>query len=264
MASFPGMGGPPPIIDPEYAAESNATKLMAVITLFQLLSLITVVLRVYCRVVLVKSPGIDDLVMVLGLLFTLGGGWGTLLAMAFHGLGKHDITVQGADLLIFDQANFWLTILALLVGLGLVKVSIGLNLLRLSTSKWYKWSLRATIAFVIAYTFMACMTMFLHCDTVAGNWDYSQATGCYSIDLFVKFGTINTAFNIFTDVLFAVFPVPIIWTLQMKRKLRIYLVGIMSLGYFAVAVGIVKAYYQINFTLETDIKFTMHVQFWGL
>jgi hypothetical protein len=207
--------------------------------------------------------------------------------MAFHGLGRHDITVQGADLLIFDQANFWLTILALLVGLGLVKVSIGLNLLRLSTSKWYKWSLRATIAFVIAYTFMACMTMFLHCDTVAGNWDYSQATGCYSIDLFVKFGTINTAFNIFTDVLFAVFPVPIIWTLQMKRKLRIYLVGIMSLGYLwvfsfspmpracncctrltlspsAVAVGIVKAYYQINFTLETDIKFTMHVQFWGL
>jgi hypothetical protein len=67
MASFPGMGGPPPTIDPEYAAESNATKLMAVITLFQVLSLITVVLRVYCRVVLVKSPGIDDLVMVLGL-----------------------------------------------------------------------------------------------------------------------------------------------------------------------------------------------------
>jgi hypothetical protein len=154
--------------------------------------------------------------------------------MSFHGLGKHDITVQADDLLIFSQANFWLSIFALLIGLGLVKLSIGLNLLRLSTNKWYKWSVWATIAFVIAYTFMACMTMFLHCDTVAGNWDYANARGCYSLDLYVKFGLINTSFNIFTDVLFAVFPIPIIWTLQMKRKLRIYLVAILSLGYLYV------------------------------
>ncbi|KAK4237183.1 hypothetical protein C8A03DRAFT_34874 [Achaetomium macrosporum] len=263
MASTSTGPVPLPTYTPEYAAESNVPKLMTVLTLFQAISLIFVALRIYCRVVLVKSPGVDDIVMALGFLFTLGGGWVPLLIMSFHGLGKHDITVQLDDLIIFNQANFWLSIFALLIGLGLVKVAIGLNLLRLSTNKWYKWSLWATIAFVIAYTFMACMTMFLHCDTVAGNWDYANATGCYSLDLYVKFGLINTSFNIFTDVLFAVFPIPIIWTLQMKRKLRIYLVVILSLGYFAVAMGIVKAYFQFNFLKMTDLMWSMEVQFWG-
>ncbi len=65
--------------------------------------------------------------------------------MSYHGLGKHSITIAPADTLILYQANFWLSIFAMLIGLGLVKISIGLNLLRLSTNKWYKWSLWATI-----------------------------------------------------------------------------------------------------------------------
>lgn len=39
------------------------------------------------------------------------------------------------------------------------------------------------------------------------------------------------AFNIFTDVFYATMPIPIIWQLQMKRKTRMYLVGVLSLGY---------------------------------
>jgi hypothetical protein len=66
MAS-PSTGGvSPPTYTPEYAAESNVPKLMTVLTLFQAISLIFVALRIYCRVVLVKSPGADDIVMALG------------------------------------------------------------------------------------------------------------------------------------------------------------------------------------------------------
>lgn len=44
-----------------------------------------------------------------------------------------------------------------------------------------------------------------------------------------------TAFNIFTDVLFATIPIPIIWILKMSRKVRLYLIGILSLGYVSVS-----------------------------
>lgn len=37
--------------------------------------------------------------------------------------------------------------------------------------------------------------------------------------------------NIFTDVAFATVPVPVIWGLQMKKRTRIYLIAIFSLGY---------------------------------
>lgn len=42
------------------------------------------------------------------------------------------------------------------------------------------------------------------------------------------------AFSIFSDVLLAVIPVPIVWNLQMARKLRLYLIGVLSLGYLCV------------------------------
>lgn len=38
----------------------------------------------------------------------------------------------------------------------------------------------------------------------------------------------------------------------MKRKTRLYLIGVLSLGYVAVAMGIPKAIEQINYIKNTD------------
>ena len=78
---------------------------------------------------------------------------------------------------------------------------------------------------------MGAMTFFFHCRPMAGHWNPSLKPECYPMKLFVTFALINTSFNITTDVLFATFPIFIIWPLQMKRKLRPYLIGILSLGY---------------------------------
>lgn len=46
--------------------------------------------------------------------------------------------------------------------------------------------------------------------------------------------TYKPALNIFTDVVLATLPVPVVWNLQMKLKLRLYVIGILSLGYLFV------------------------------
>ena len=117
--------------------------------------------------------------------------------------------------------------------------------------------------FVCCYTFMGMMTFLLYCKPMEGYWNKALKPKCYDLSLFVAFSLINTSFNIFTDVLFATFPIPIIWALKMKRKLKLYLIGILSLGYFAVAMGIVKAVYQIAFSKMTDKTFNQSIQFWG-
>lgn len=106
---------------------------------------------------------------------------------------------------------------------------------------------------------MGAMTFFLHCKPMQASWDHSIAgSTCYSIKLFIKFGLINTGtclfvlplkisdemhrvanlsrfpakgFNVFTDILFATLPIPIIWNLQVKHRVRLYLIGVLSLGY---------------------------------
>ncbi|KAK3326856.1 hypothetical protein B0H66DRAFT_589376 [Apodospora peruviana] len=260
-------------VDPARAAESNTAMILTVMTVFHALALIFVSLRLYARLVLVKAPGRDDIAMALcgGIANWLlakkicaTGGWIVFVIQSKYGLGKHTDTIPKEDMIVFQHAGFWQSIVSTTCSLGLLKISIAFSLLRLSTHKWYNWALWATIGFVCCYSFMGAMTFFLHCSPMEAHWKTAiPGATCYSISLFVTFALINTSFNIFTDVLFAVFPIPIIWTLQMKRKLRLYLIGILSLGYFAVAMGIVKAVYQIAFSKEKDKTFYQSVQFWG-
>ncbi|KAI8199172.1 hypothetical protein KHU50_007960 [Colletotrichum sp. SAR 10_65] len=106
------------------------------------------------------------------------------------------------------------------------------------------------------------MTFFFYCQPLEGYWNKVIQPKCYPITLFIKFGLINTAFNIFTDVCFATLPVTIIWTLQMKLRTRIYLVVVLSLGYFAVAMGVIKSIYQIAYGKDQDKTFYQSIQFW--
>lgn len=149
--------------------------------------------------------------------------------------------------------------------MALLKVSIALNLLRLSPSRWYIWSLWVSIAFVMAYCFMGSMTFFLFCKPMAGFWDPTiKGVKCYSIHLFITFALVNTAFNIFTDVFFATVPIPIIWKLQMKRKVRMYLIGVLSLGYVAVAFGVTNGVYQIAYSTESDADYNDTIMFFAI
>lgn len=97
---------------------------------------------------------------------------------------------------------------------------------------------------------MAIFTWVFRCTPLKFHWDKSVGGYCYPMELFVTFGIVNTckrgpistlrewqtdphitAFNITTDVFFATIPIPMIWGLQMKRRVRLYLIGVLSLGY---------------------------------
>ncbi|KAJ0336147.1 hypothetical protein COL922a_008310 [Colletotrichum nupharicola] len=129
----------------------------------------------------------------------------------------------------------------------ILKKSISLNLLRLGAKKWYKWGLWFIIVFTFIQSGSGVLTFTFYCQPTARFWDKTVA-----------------ALNIFTDVVLATLPIPLIWNLQMKRKVRLYVIGILSLGYFAVAMGIVKAIYQIGFGANPDKTFEQSIQFWGL
>ena len=141
--------------------------------------------------------------------------------------------------------------------------------------------------FVVCFNIMAFFTWVFRCIPLKFHWDKSGDGYCYPVDMFVTFGIVNTgksgdisspslqeevgadhsgiaAFNITTDVFFATIPIPIIWTLQMRRKVRLYLIGVLSLGYAAVALGVVKAIFQIGYAAITDRTYYNWIQFWGL
>ncbi|KAF7545303.1 hypothetical protein G7Z17_g9269 [Cylindrodendrum hubeiense] len=236
--------------DPARVADSNLGQILGIVTTFHVLALTSVGLRLYVRLGMVKAAGRDDWTMVASGICAFIG-WLIFVLQSFHGLGRHKDTIEQLDYIEFQKVGFWQSVISASCAMALLKVSIALNLLRLSQSKWYFWSLWTSIGFVSAYSFMGVMTFFLHCQPMAAHWDTRIDGTCYSPVLFVQFSLINTSFNIFTDVLFATFPVPIIWTLQMKLRTR------------AVVMGILKAVFQIAFSTDTDKTYHQWIQFWG-
>ncbi|GMG15796.1 unnamed protein product [Aspergillus oryzae var. brunneus] len=167
------------------------------------------------------------------------GGWILYVYKACHGLGHHIQFLDDMQRMKLDEAAFWQVIICSAAGIALLKISIALNLLRFSPTRWYTMSLWT-------------MTISIKLKNLVANQ--------------------VTAFNIFTDVLFATIPIPIVWNLRMKRRVRMYLIGVFSLGYLlalpsnlhsekgpsnrinsTVGLGIIKAVAQLAYSNETDI-----------
>ncbi|KAJ8120285.1 hypothetical protein ONZ43_g2965 [Nemania bipapillata] len=229
--------------------ESSLAMQLGIVTAIFFVALTITVLRIYSRIFLAKAFGRDDGFM-LGATLSAFVSWILYIYETQHGLGKHRSTVSADDMWKFGAANFAQTIINLL-GLGLLKISLSFSLLRLSRT------------FVTLYTIFAFLTLFLYCKPLSGFWDVTSGAKCYSLELFIRFGLANTALSIFTDILLASLPIPIIWQLQLKTKIRVYLIIMLALGWGAVAVGIVKAIYQIRYNPFGDSTFEISVPTWA-
>ncbi|KAJ2986878.1 hypothetical protein NUW58_g3174 [Xylaria curta] len=230
--SMPPMGvGDDPTIDPKYREENSLAMQLSVVTAIHIIALTIALLRVYSRIFLAKAFGWDDGLMVGAVLSALVS-WILYIYEAQHGLGMHRVFVSKEDLWVFGASNFAQTIINLLV-------------------------------FVTIYTIFAFLTLFLYCQPLSGFWDITSGAKCYSLELFIRFGLANTALSIFTDILLASLPIPVIWQLQLKTKLRVYLIIMLALGWGAVGIGIVKAINQINYNPFGDSTFNVGVPTWA-
>ncbi|OJJ45217.1 hypothetical protein ASPZODRAFT_133842 [Penicilliopsis zonata CBS 506.65] len=245
-----------------YAAESNLPTILGVLTTFFFLSIIVVGLRIYSRVVIARAPGIDDGLIILAAICQLGQ-WIVILIQSRHGLGRHESTISAAELIIYNHASFVGNIVGIAIGTMFLKLSIAANLLRLCQQRWFTLALWVLVVIIIAYEMVGTLFFFLVCRPMSGSWDPYAGAKCSSTETIVIFGLVNTSFNIITDVALAILPIPIIWRLNMKKSVRLYLVGILSLGYLAVAMDIVKTYYQETYTVETDETYTFSLIFYG-
>ncbi|KAK8062780.1 hypothetical protein PG997_014877 [Apiospora hydei] len=188
----------------------------------------------------------------------------TYIIAAFHGLGRHADTIPTADYKEYMKITFIQFVMLTIGALACLKISIGFALLRLSQSRRYSQIIWGMIGFVCVYAMVSWIEWLVSCDPIAGLWDKSlPGVRCLPAATHKGFALMNTACNIFTDVVFATLPAPVIWRLQMTSRARAWLIGILSLGYAAVLLGIAKVVCENVFRGDPDQSFTDRVQFFG-
>ncbi|KAH7310935.1 hypothetical protein BKA65DRAFT_600993 [Rhexocercosporidium sp. MPI-PUGE-AT-0058] len=259
-----------PILSPETfaarAAESNLPFILGMIIPFFILALIAVSLRTYVRLMVVKVMGIDDYIMLAAMACSCVAmaifGW-----QAEHSLGRHSNTISPAHMVTHRKGNLIYSTVGAVLGLHLVKISICFLLMRFVKGRTYKIVLWSIVGFLIAFTIACWGTLIFWCLPVKAFWDVSlrrlPTTHCYPQVHFTNISLMNTSFNMFTDVLLATLPVHVIWKLQINSRQKISLIGVLSLGYGAVGLGVVKAIKQVELAKDKDATWTQGVQMWG-
>ncbi|KAM0385824.1 hypothetical protein ACHAPY_000370 [Fusarium culmorum] len=226
------------------------------------LATIVVLARLYVRIFIIRGTGWDDAFMILTMALNWAGE-GVIIASVVYGAGKHigdvepDVFQKGMKLNFISQPIF-------LIAICVVKLSVGFALLRIASTKFYRWLICGIMIFMSIYT-IGCFfvrynfqphrqhtdipkTVVLQCKDLRALWDPLIPMQCWSQHTLQSLSYTNAALNILTDLFFAVIiPTPMLWNLNVHFRTRVTLIAILGLGVFACAAAIVKVGYVTNY-----------------
>ncbi|KAJ4263102.1 hypothetical protein NW762_006720 [Fusarium torreyae] len=231
---------------PSNPDENEAPSILAATVLIISISTIVVLARLYVRVFIIRNTGWDDGFMVLCMALAWAGQ-GVIFGQLSHGAGRHigdvdpDVYMIGMKLNFISQPIF-------LIAICVVKLSVGCALLRIASTKFYRWLILSIMGFMAFYTIGCFFTLIFQCSDIRFLWDTSVPSTCWPKKTLQGLSYTNSALNIVTDLLFAiVIPTPMLWNLNVHFRTRLTLIGILGLGVFACAAAFVKLGYVTNY-----------------
>ncbi|KAF7165757.1 hypothetical protein CNMCM5623_009836 [Aspergillus felis] len=232
---------------------TNAPRILAIVGFLTGLSALLVVLRYYVRLFILRRFDIEDGIILISQACAFGV-LACFVGETHHGLGHYSIDIGLED---FEPLSKWTFFHAIVIVLGIsaVKISLAFFLLRFTSHNTFiKRFIIGALVFLILFTIACVLTLIFQCLPVSAAWDFAQkATAtCYSPKTYLAIGEFNSAINIATDFVFATLPVFMFYNIQVNKRTRASLMGILSLGYLACAAAIAKTVYQSRVFDEKD------------
>ncbi|KAL9000871.1 MAG: hypothetical protein Q9169_000626 [Polycauliona sp. 2 TL-2023] len=193
-------------------------------------STLIVILRTFTRLSLTKNFGWDDAVMVLTQVIN-ACGMGFVGAEVSNGLGRKRYYLAPGSYKKFlkydylDWAQVFLTLM-------LSKISICLFLLRLSSFRKIRLGLHAMNVFLIISHIPLTFIFIFQCSPVSKYWrNPNEGSGtCYSKDTVAHIIIVQGVFSIVSDFVLALFPILLLWNVQLSKRTKLGLCMLMGLG----------------------------------
>ncbi|KAK7946262.1 uncharacterized protein PG986_010583 [Apiospora aurea] len=223
----------PPTLPPgpsPTAGDSNTDIILSVSGLMMGLSFGIVGLRIWVRQFMIKTLGVDDVVMMAALIAAIGS-MVCFVGECETGAGRH---FSDLDMTLFPAFLRWQYVhgILLVVGISLVKISIGFFLLRLIQNKWYRRAVIFTQVFIALFTISCVCTLILQCVPPDATFALVRppTAKCFDQATFTNIGIFNGAVNIMTDAVFVLLPIPMILKLQVNNRTKATLIVALSLA----------------------------------
>ncbi|KAH7166157.1 hypothetical protein EDB81DRAFT_277022 [Dactylonectria macrodidyma] len=235
--------------------EENGIALVGTAIVFLAVSWISVALRTYTRAFLMKGYQADDWLMLVGqLIFTVSCVF--ILIGVHDGLGRHNKAIKNDS----EEVNalMWqaLATATYVLDMMFIKLSIGVFLLRLSAQKVYTWILWVSLAIITVWSCVIFFWDIFQCSPVAKQWDFRITGGtCVTPDQIIAAAYSISVMTILSDWLYALLPIPMLWTVKMTKQAKATVIVILGLGIFASIATLIRLRFLADLTDTDDILF---------
>lgn len=237
------------------STDYNGYQLVAVAIIFLVLTYISSALRFFVRIRITRVFAADDWLMLIAqLIFTFSCA--CILRGVHYGIGRHnaDLTESNAIEGLKYQAFATLSYVA---NMMFIKLSIALFLLRIAVQRPYIWILRISMVVVAIWSVAIWIYDLFQCIPVQAQWDYTiQNAKCVSGSSFIAAAYSISVMTILTDWLYALLPIPMIWSVQMSVQTKVTVAFVLSLGIFASVATLIRLKYIVELGNNSDGLYT--------
>ncbi|KAM0489827.1 hypothetical protein ACHAP8_012177 [Fusarium lateritium] len=208
------------------------------IYVFGVICTIVVALRVYVRMFKIQNDvkwRLNDYLAVIGFLPYIPAA--VLGALSVHyGVGATDeyldkfemrnfITVRGMEYLILYELIYY-------ASSTITKFAIAVTILYICVDRRYKYIMYGIMCIMTVTAAICVVWFFVNCVPFQGYWN-PGAGECKSADGFLNLSYVGTSAQVASDWACALTPFFIVYSLQMTRRSKIAVVGILGLGVLA-------------------------------
>ncbi|EED12802.1 conserved hypothetical protein [Talaromyces stipitatus ATCC 10500] len=234
----------------EESSPNLGPELLQTIWIFEAISILIVMLRVVSKA-RIRKFALDDVLVILALC-TSSAGSAILTIGIKHGYGQQvwDINPENVSkVILYDYLSQALG----LAGGAISRVSfIVLIISILGTRKAYRIVLWVLVGAQIIINSLFILVIFLQCPGyTSAIWNVTGEGKCWDLRVQTYYGYFQSSFNSVTDFYLAAYSTYISWNLKLKLGIKCGLIGLLSLGIFAMIASIIKTF-QIHVLASID------------
>ncbi|KAH7202949.1 hypothetical protein BKA60DRAFT_159513 [Fusarium oxysporum] len=215
--------------------ESNVPFIIGITVGLTSLSTVLTCLRLYTRVAVLKTQGLDDAAVAVAQILAVGLAVATCLETHF-GLGRH-MGLLSQQELISQAKCLFAAIQTYIWALCIVKVAILLQYRRVFSVIWTRKVALGVIIFSVVWNILQSILCALTCIPVPLFVPSRQGHCLDSLTVWL----VAAVFNISTDFIVFALPLPAVYLLHLPTRQKILLSGVFCLGFFTCVVSIVRA-----------------------
>ncbi|KAJ5812009.1 hypothetical protein N7474_008310 [Penicillium riverlandense] len=249
----------------------RSTAIFVVTTIFLGISFISVSLRCFVRLWIVRAFGWDDAMMVfammLNILFAVCGIIGAL-----YGIGQKFAPLFARGTTEAAMFWWWLGQCSYVWVVVIARLAIAMALLRLTVSHVHRLILYASIGVTSIVSIVFWFMLTLQCQPVSYFWQRVRLINdpmtpihgsCMNLNRIIAMAYVYSGTAAACDFTLGLLPFWIVWKLQMNRGTKAALAGILGMGCVASAAVIIRIPYLKDYNDPDFLYATANISIWS-